>query len=172
MVLYQSSILAVRHITKMPARLTRSWVSIAESYSDRTKCPSADKRMPRQKISSDCWPHSTSGLANRDRKAGASAGTTAATSATAAKNGIIRIGDKLFLFTGHNSFSKTPGNGSQTPWMVQLSLTTNPAAMISAAIGKSVRAQPDHHRSRRPGKPSAAPATNRNCQASGLKYQT
>ena len=34
---------------------------IGESYSERTKCPSADRRMPRQKISSDCWPHRITG---------------------------------------------------------------------------------------------------------------
>ena len=63
MVLYQSIMMAVRHIAKMPTRLTESWTAIPESYSESTKCPSADSKMPRQKISSDCWPQSTSGLA-------------------------------------------------------------------------------------------------------------
>src|SRR5271156_1820368 len=100
------------------------------------------------------------------------AGTVRATTATAAKKGMTRIGDKLFLFTGHNSLRRIPGNGSQIPWIVQLSLTTNPAATTTATSGNTGRTHLDHRRSCRLGKPSAAPAMNTNCQASGLKYQT
>ena len=53
-----------------------------------TKCPSADNRMPRQKISSDCRPHSTSGRAAALRKKAAPAAPRRATSTTSAKNGI------------------------------------------------------------------------------------
>src|SRR5437764_14433616 len=61
--LYQSIILAVRHIVAMPTTLTASCIAIAESYSTRIKCPSADKRMLRQKISNDFWQHNTRGRA-------------------------------------------------------------------------------------------------------------
>src|ERR1700752_5090294 len=100
------------------------------------------------------------------------AGTTTTTTATAAKKGMTRVGDKLFLFTGHNSLRRRPGNGSQIPWIVQLSLTTKPAPTTAAASGSAGRAHLDHCCSCRQGKPSAAPEMNRNCQARGLKYQT
>src|SRR5207248_9610513 len=100
------------------------------------------------------------------------AGIAMAITATTAKKGMTRIGDKLFLFTGHNSLRRRPGNGSQIPWIVQLSLTTNAAATMTAAIGSTGRVQLNQRRSCRQGKPSAAPAVKTNCQARGLKYQT
>src|SRR6516162_7940814 len=171
MVLYQSIILAVRHIPTTPARLTASWMTMAEVNSESRKCPSAESRIPRQKISSDCWPQRTSGLAAAPRRIAASDGSKAATTTTTAQNGISRIGDKLFLLTGHRSFSRRPGNGSQTPWIVQLSLTTKPAATTMAATGSPTCSKRDHNRPRTPPSPNAAPAVNKSCQASGLKYQ-
>src|SRR5208337_1745698 len=106
MVLYQLIIPAVRHITRIPARLTTSWKTIAESYSDRAKCPRAESRMPRQKISSDCWPQRMSGFAAAERRNLASGDTKAATTMTMAKKGNSRIGDRLVLLTGHNCLRK------------------------------------------------------------------
>src|SRR5712692_7076197 len=113
--LYQSIILAVKTIVAMPAALTVDCIAIAESYSARMKWPSADKRMLRQKISSDCWPHSTTGRAALLARKRASRGTCVATSSTSAKNGSRRSGDKLFLFTGHSALRNSPGDGSHKP---------------------------------------------------------
>src|SRR6516225_11930026 len=128
--------------------------------------------MPRQKISNDCWPQRINGFAAGERKNIASSGTKALTTTTMAKKGTSRIGDKLLLLTGQSSFRRIPGNGSHSPWIVQLSLMTNPAAAMTMAINRST---PAGHGQRRVGtvpKPRAAPAVNRNCQARGLKYQT
>src|SRR5262252_632474 len=48
--LYQSIILAVKYNVSTPPALTASCTPIAESYSDNRKWPSADNRIPRQKI--------------------------------------------------------------------------------------------------------------------------
>src|SRR5262249_3759654 len=146
---------------------------IAELYSERTKWPSADNRMPRQKISSDCWPHRTSGLAGAERKKRASGETTAATTTTIAKNETSRIEDNVLLSSGQSSFSRTAGNGSQSPWMIQVSLIAKPSAMTIRAGGKTTcchRCRQSHLR--RSGSPRAAPETNRNCHAKGLKNHT
>src|SRR6516164_9060700 len=99
-------------------------------------------------------------------------GTKVLTINTMAKNVTSRIGDRLFLLTGHSSFKKRPGTASQTPWIVQLSLMISPTVTTTIAISRGAPAG----RSRRPGQshpnPKAAPAANRNCQARGLKYQT
>src|SRR3954447_4082720 len=99
------------------------------------KCPSADNRMPRQKISNDCWPHSTNGRAAALLKKRALRGTQTETSTTRARNGTRRNGDRLFLLTGHNSLINSPGNPSHSPWTVQLSLITEAATKITMAKG-------------------------------------
>src|SRR6516162_4699696 len=90
---------------------------------------------------------------------------------TMAKNVTRRIGDRLFLLTGHSSFKKRPGNGSQTPWIVQLSLMISPNAAITIANSRGAPAARNHRPARAWPRPRAAPAVNRNCQARGLKYQ-
>src|SRR6266567_9085538 len=108
---------------------------MAELYSERMKCPSADRRIERQKISSDCCPHSTSGRAAALPRKRAWRGTRVATSSTNAKNGTRRSGDRLFLFTGHSSLRNSPGNVSHTPWIVQLTLTESAATKTTDATG-------------------------------------
>src|ERR1700756_1167844 len=103
------------HKAKTPAALTASWVSILERYSDNMKCPSADSKIPRQNTSSDCCPQRITGFAADHRKKPAFGDMIAATRTTVAKNGTSRMGDKLFLLTGHNSFRRKPGNASQMP---------------------------------------------------------
>src|SRR6266568_3928183 len=70
---------------------------MAELYSERMKCPSADRRIERQKISSDCCPHSTSGRAAALSRKRAWRGTRVATSSTSARKVTRRSGDKLKL---------------------------------------------------------------------------
>src|SRR5262249_14751676 len=94
------------------------------------------------------------------------------TTNTVAKNGTSRMGDRLFLLTGHSSFKKRPGTASQTPCIVQLSLIISPTATTITAISKAAPVERDRRPVPAPPKPRAAPAVNRNCQASGLKYQT
>src|SRR5205807_7175079 len=67
--LYQSISRAVRHITAIPTAFTSSCIASPELYSERTKWPSAESRMLRQKISSDWRPHASTGrVAGQDRK--------------------------------------------------------------------------------------------------------
>ena len=66
--------------------------------------------------------------------------TKVPTTTTVAKKGISRIADRLFLLTGHSSFKKRPGNGSQTPWIVQLSLMISPTAAITIANSRGAPA--------------------------------
>src|SRR5258708_35667088 len=108
---------------------------MAELYSQREKCPSAEQRIERQQISSDCCPHSTSGCAAALLRKRAWRGTRVAPSSTSARNVTRRSGDKLFLFTGHSSLRNKPGNASHTPWIVQLPLTASAARKTTAATG-------------------------------------
>src|SRR6266446_5317478 len=102
MVLYQSIIFAVRHIPIMPKILTKNCVTKLALYSEITKCPSAESRIPRQNISKDCRPQRTKGFVRGERKNATSGDTIAATIASIAKKGMRRVRDKLFLLTGHN----------------------------------------------------------------------
>src|SRR6516165_10547838 len=123
------------------------------------------------KISRDYCPHRITGFAAGERRKADPGRTRAAITITVEKKGRSRIGDRLLLLTGHSSFKRSPGKESHTPWMVQLSLMTKPSAVIAMAAYRSAPA--GRGRGWNGGRPSprVAPAVNRNCQASGLKYQ-
>ena len=116
-------------------------------YSAITKWPSADSRMPRQKISSDCWPHSTSG---RSRRAGQKAGGAAAPAPRPARP--ARRTAPAGPATGRScrpataAFSSSGGTGSQKPCRVQLTRTMTEPTKSTAAIGIEHPQQPAGNR--------------------------
>ena len=69
--------------------------------------------MLRQKISSECRPHNTSGRARSERMKAARGGTKRATSMTSAKNEMSRIGDRLPLLIGQREGRRRLGIRSE-----------------------------------------------------------
>ena len=134
-VLYQSIIPAVRNMTAMPAALTASCIADARAVFRKDEMP--ERRQ--EDAEAEDLERLLAAQHQRPRRGAAqkraSRGTRSATSTTSAKNGTSRIGDRLFLLTGHSSFRNRPGNGSHTPWIVQLSLIRKAAAKITAAAG-------------------------------------
>ena len=55
--LYHENSHAAEDIRIIPVRLTRKCIRAPPAISASTKCPANARKMPRQKISSECWPH-------------------------------------------------------------------------------------------------------------------
>ena len=59
----------------IPLTLTMMCMNTRFDTSVNTKWPAKDRKTPRQKIPSECWPHMIAGRAQADFSAGQSRGT-------------------------------------------------------------------------------------------------
>src|SRR5437588_4051807 len=72
--LYHESSHATAIIAKIPNALINICIPTDREISEVTKCPRNERKIPRQKISSECWPHRIIGLRIGDFSPGQSAG--------------------------------------------------------------------------------------------------
>src|SRR5262249_15656618 len=99
--LYVARSHAVAIIAAMPNALTRTLALSLSETSTRKKCPAKAKNTPRQKISSECWPHSTSGRSSCDFSGGQSRGTKRTVNTASARKCANRSGSRLTLSIGY-----------------------------------------------------------------------
>ena len=85
---------------RMPTALTRSCIQKAPDTSTMAKWAAKDRNTPRQKISSECWPQTITGHAQRDLSDGQSRGMNYTVTTASARKCAKRRTSRLTLSIG------------------------------------------------------------------------
>src|SRR5262249_25394137 len=98
--LYQLITHATATMTRMPTRLTKICAQARFEISTRKKCPANDRKMPRQKISSECSPQMMAGRNPPHLRYGQSRGMKRTVTSARIAKWIRRNGSRFVLSTG------------------------------------------------------------------------
>src|SRR5579871_31700 len=116
--LYHAINAAAVTITAMPTKLTKICIAIRLETSVSTKWAEKERKTPRQKISSECWPHKISGRAQFERRNFASKGTKRMTRIAMARKWKSRQPESPVLSSGR--IISQPGRRPVIPGNSQL----------------------------------------------------
>src|SRR6202140_240462 len=169
--LYHENSHAAADIIRIPETLITKCNPAPPDISASRKCPPNARNTPRQKISSECWPHRISGRSQGDVSPGQSFGRKRTVTAASARKCANLSTSRSVLLMGYIHCSSRRGIRWLSCGRYQVSVTQNAANRYAAEIHKVIR--DDRIRDMRLAPPSAhhAPNTNNNCQANGLKAQ-
>src|SRR5580692_2614900 len=122
--LYHDIRLATAIMIIMPMRLMAIWVSGPPEYSLMTNWPAKAKNTPRQKISSECWPHRMAGCRIGDFRPGQSRGMNRTVTVASARKWAKRSTSRLVLSIGYIHSLSQLGTMRPSGSMYQVSVMT------------------------------------------------
>src|SRR3954453_12320650 len=169
--LYHENSHAAADMMMIPEILITKCVPGPPDTSASTKCPANARNTPRQKISSECWPHRISGRSQGDFSPGQSFGRNRTVIAASARKCANRNTSRSVLLIGYIHCSMRRGTRCGSCGRYQVSVTQKDAKRYAIQI--HIVTGEVRMRDMRLAPPSAhhAPNTNSNCQANGLKAQ-
>ena len=112
---------------RIPQRLTNACIAAPPPTSARMKCPPNARNTPRQKISSECWPHRITGFSQRDFRPGQSRGRKRTVMAASARKCAKRSTSRSVLSIGYIHCSSRFGSKPYIAGTYQVSVTKNAA---------------------------------------------
>src|ERR1041385_2251738 len=126
--LYHENTHAAADIMTIPEILITKCIPAPPDTSAITKCPAKARNTPRQKISSECWPHRISGRSHGDFSPGQSFGRQRSVSAASARKCANRRTSRSVLLIGYIHCSMRRGTRCGSCGRYQVNVTQNEAA--------------------------------------------